>query len=251
MALLEVNNLTKRFGGLTATDDVSLSVTENTVHSIIGPNGAGKSTLLNQLIGSLKPDSGTVVFDGESLLGHPPHEINQRGIARVFQSPEVFPELTLLENVTIATLAARDGSFAITFFQHPRRRGEQVSAAEAALEEVGLLDQRETEALHLSRGDKRRLELAICLAHKPRLLLLDEPTAGMSQQETHSTTELLQQLADKGMTKIVIEHDMKVVFALSDEITVLHQGAVIAHGTPDEVRADQNVQDAYLGGVKE
>ncbi len=251
MALLEVNNLIKRFDGLTATDNVSLSVTENTVHSIIGPNGAGKSTLLNQLIGALKPDSGTIVFDGESLLGRPPHEINQRGIARVFQSPEVFPELTLLDNVTIATLAARDGSFAVNVFQHPRRRGEQVSAAEAALEEVGLLDLRETEALHLSRGDKRRLELAICLAHKPRLLLLDEPTAGMSQQETHSTTELLQQLADKGMTKIVIEHDMKVVFALSDEITVLHQGAVIAHGTPDEVRADQSVQDAYLGGAKE
>src|SRR5699024_4977056 len=130
-------------------------------------------------------------------------------------------------------------------------RGEQVSAAEQALDEVGLLALAHTEAVHLSRGDKRRLELAVCLAHKPRLLLLDEPTAGMSQQETGSTIELLQQLANKGMTKIVIEHDMKVVFALSDEITVLHQGTVISHGTPDAVRADQAVQDAYLGGAEE
>lgn len=250
MALLEVNNLVKQFGGLTATNDVSLSVAEKSVHSIIGPNGAGKSTLLNQLIGAIKPDSGHITFDGESLVGQPPHTINQRGIARVFQSPEIFPDMTLLDNVTIAALAARDGSFRMNFLQHPRRRAPQVAAAEQALDEVGLLAQAHTEAMHLSRGDKRRLELAVCLAHEPRLLLLDEPTAGMSQQETQSTTELLQRLARKGMTKIIIEHDMKVVFALSDEITVLHQGTVISHGTPDEVRDDQTVQDAYLGGVE-
>ncbi|HLQ84521.1 MAG TPA: ABC transporter ATP-binding protein [Salinisphaeraceae bacterium] len=251
MALLEVHNLVKRFGGLTATNNVSLNVTEKTVHSIIGPNGAGKSTFLNQLIGVIQPDSGSITFDGQSLLGQPPHEINQRGIARVFQSPEIFPELTLLENVTIAALAARDGSFAINFLEHPRKRAQQVEAAEQALDEVGLLSHAHSDALNLSRGDKRRLELAICLAHKPRLLLLDEPTAGMSLQDTHTTTELLKKLARKGMTKIVIEHDMKVVFELADEITVLHQGTVISHGMPDEVRADQAVQDAYLGGVKE
>lgn len=250
MALLEVNNLVKRFGGLTATNNVSLNVTENTVHSIIGPNGAGKSTFLNQLIGVLRPDSGTVTFDGQSLMGMPPHEINQRGIARVFQSPEIFSEMTLLENVTIAALAARDGSFSFNFLQHPDRRGEQVSFAEQCLEEVGLLGNASMEADNLARGDKRRLELAICLAHQPRLLLLDEPTAGMSQQDSRKTTELLKNMAAKGMTKIVIEHDMKVVFALSDEITVLHQGTVISHGTPDEVRDDQAVQDAYLGGVE-
>lgn len=251
MALLELDHLTKQFGGLTATNDVSLSVSENSVHSIIGPNGAGKSTLLNQMIGAIKPDSGTITFDGQSLIGKAPHEINQNGIARVFQSPEIFPEMSLLDNVTIAALAARDGSFSFNFLQHPVKRGEQVTAAEQALDEVGLLDKAYLEANNLARGDKRRLELAICLAHEPRLLLLDEPTAGMSQQDSRSTTELLQHLASKGMTKIVIEHDMKVVFALSDEITVLHQGTVISHGTPDEVRDDDTVQEAYLGGVEE
>lgn len=250
MALLEINNLVKSFGGVAATNDVSLSVSENSVHSIIGPNGAGKSTLLNQMIGAIKPDSGSINFDGHSLIGKAPHEINQSGIARVFQSPEIFPQMTLLDNVTIAALAARDGSFAFNFLQHPSKRGEQVTTAEQSLEEVGLLDKAHLESKNLARGDKRRLELAICLAHKPRLLLLDEPTAGMSQQDSRRTTELLQQLASKGMTKIVIEHDMKVVFALADEITVLHQGTVISHGTPDEVRDDDTVQEAYLGGVE-
>jgi len=250
MALLEVNNLVKRFGGLTATNNVSMTVTENTVHSIIGPNGAGKSTFLNQLIGALRPDEGNITFDGQSLIGKPPHEINQCGIARVFQSPEIFPEMTLLDNVTIAALAARDGSFSYNFLQHPSRRSEQITIAEECLDEVGLLRRANDRAVSLARGDKRRLELAVCLAHKPRLLLLDEPTAGMSQQDSRKTTELLQQLAAKGMTKIVIEHDMKVVFALSDEITVLHQGTVISHGTPGEVRDDQAVQDAYLGGAE-
>jgi|SRR5699024_8961308 len=251
MALLEVKNLVKRFDGLIATNDVSLSVTENTVHSIIGPNGAGKSTFLNQIIGAIPPDSGSITFDGRSLLGRSPQEINQRGIARVFQSPEIFPQLTLLENVTIAALAVRDGKFALNFLQHPQQRREQEEAAAASLDEVGLLHLADTEAAELSRGDKRRLELAICLAHEPRLLLLDEPTAGMSQQETQRTIELLKELSSKGMTKVIIEHNLKVIFELSDEITVLHQGAVIAHGTPDEVRDDQTVQDAYLGGVEE
>lgn len=250
MALLDVQGLVKRFGGLVATDHVDFSVEEGTVHSIIGPNGAGKSTFLNQLIGSLLPDEGSITFDGASIVGRKPYEINHLGISRVFQSPEVYPELSLLDNVTIAALAHRDGIFSFNIFQHPRRRLDMVQAAEAALEEVGLLEQRHHDATNLSRGDKRRLELAICLVQKPRLLLLDEPTAGMSQHETGATIELLHQLAEKGMTKIIIEHDMKVVFALSDEITVLHQGAVISHGTPDEVRDDQTVQDAYLGGVE-
>lgn len=250
MALLEVQGLVKRFGGLLATDHVDFTVDEGTVHSIIGPNGAGKSTFLNQIIGSLLPDEGSIRFAGQSLLGIKPYEINHLGISRVFQSPEIYPELTLLENVTIATLAHRDGIFSFNIFQHPKRRRDMVQAAEVALEEVGLIGQRHVQATNLSRGDKRRLELAICLAQEPRLLLLDEPTAGMSQHETGATIELLHQLAAKGMTKIIIEHDMKVVFALSNQITVLHQGAVISHGTPDEVRDDQTVQDAYLGGVE-
>lgn len=251
MGLLEVNNLSKRFGGLDAVSAVDLTIEPGEVHSVIGPNGAGKSTLLNMLTGNLVPDSGSIVFDGKPIAGRKPFEINQLGIARVFQSPEIFPELTLLDNVTIAALSARDGSFRLNALERPSTRDGAVAEAEEALEQVDLLEKRHVEALHLSRGDKRRLELALCLAHKPRLLLLDEPTAGMSQKETHTTTELLRKLAIGGMTKLVIEHDMKVVFALSDRITVLHQGKVIASGLPEEIREDEAVREAYLGGVEQ
>lgn len=248
--LLQVRGLCKRFGGLQATYEVDLAVREGTAHSIIGPNGAGKSTLLNLLIGQIVPDSGTVVFAGNSLIGRRPHEINQLGVARVFQTPAVFGEMTLRENVTIAALAARDGHFRFNIWQHPTRRRDAIAVAEEALAEVELDHLADAGADELSHGDKRRLELAICLAHKPRLLLLDEPTQGMSQSETHSTVELLRRLLRKGMTKVIIEHDMNVVFSLSDEITVLHQGEVIASGSPDVVRDDEAVLAAYLGGVE-
>jgi branched-chain amino acid transport system ATP-binding protein len=251
MALLEVSGVTKRFAGLLALDHVDLAVEEGSIRSIIGPNGAGKSTLLNVLTGSLQPDEGAVRFDGVSLVGRPPFAINQLGIARVFQTPEIFPELSLLDNVMIAALAARDGSFRFNMLEHPRRRGEVLDQAAEALAQVGLERMQQTEARHLSRGDKRRLELAICLAHRPRLLLLDEPTAGMSQSETHSTIQLLREISATGMTKVVIEHDMDLVFALSSQITVLHQGRVIADGAPEEIRANPAVQEAYLGGVQE
>ena len=249
MALLEVAGVSKRFGGLAALQDVKLDVAVGSIHAIIGPNGAGKSTLLNVLTGRIAPDRGSVVFDGESVLGVSPHEINQRGIARVYQTPEIFPEMTLLENVAIAALAARDGSFRFNLFQHPRRLKGIADEAEAALADVGLGRSAGMEARHLSRGDKRRLEMAICLAQKPRLLLLDEPTAGMSQHETQGTVELLKRISGNGMTKLIIEHDMHVVFSLSDRITVLHQGRVIADGTPEAIRADDAVQEAYLGGA--
>jgi branched-chain amino acid transport system ATP-binding protein len=250
VALLEVRGLCKRFGGLQATYEVDLTVREGTAHSIIGPNGAGKSTLLNLLIGQLTPDSGTIVFAGTSLVGRRPQHINQLGVARVFQSPAVFSEMSLVDNVTIAALAARDGTFRLNLLQHPTRRGDAVAAAEEALMEVGLAGAADLAADELSHGDKRRLELAICLAHQPRLLLLDEPTQGMSQAETKATVELLRNLLRMGMTTVVIEHDMKVVFSLSDEITVLHQGEVIASGEPQEVRDNEAVLEAYLGGVE-
>jgi branched-chain amino acid transport system ATP-binding protein len=183
------------------------------------------------------------------VLGLPPYEINQRGMARVFQTPEIFPEMTLTENVAIAALAERDGSFARNFLQHPRELRSVRETAEVMLGDVGLQDKRDVEARHLARGDKRRLELAICLAHRPRLLLLDEPTAGMSHHDTHSTAELLRRIARESMTKLIIEHDMDVVFSLSDRITVLHQGGVLAEGTPDEIRGNAAVQEAYLGGA--
>ena len=251
MALLEVKNLSKSFGGLMAVNKAHLSVEAGRAHSIIGPNGAGKSTFLNMIIGSLTPDEGSVTFEGRSLLGLSPQAINQRGIARVFQSPAVYPDMTVLENVTVATLAKRDGSFGFNFLELPGRRTGAVAAAEAALVDVELQDKRFEEAKTLSHGDKRRLELAICLAQKPKLLLLDEPTAGMSQGDTAATTELLKTLAAKGdMTKVIIEHDMHVVFSLAEHITVLHQGSVIADGPPDAVKNSAAVQEAYLGGME-
>ncbi len=250
MALLDAKGVTKSFAGLTALDGVDLVVEQGTVHAIIGPNGAGKSTLLNVLTGQLQPDHGRVVFDGNDLAGRAPYAINQLGIARVFQTPQIYPEMSCLENVVIATLAARDGAFALNAFQHPRRLGPLADEADVLLEMVGIARFARVEARYLSRGDKRRLELAICLAHKPKLLLLDEPTAGMSHHETQGTTELLRRIAGTGMTKVIIEHDMDVVFALSDRITVLHQGRVIAEGPPDAIRADAAVQDAYLAGVQ-
>ncbi|MBX6322072.1 MAG: ABC transporter ATP-binding protein [Rhodospirillaceae bacterium] len=250
MALLEVNGLTKRFGGLTALDQVELAVEAGAVHSIIGPNGAGKSTLLNVLTGSLKPDDGSVRFEGRSLLPLTPFAINQLGIARVFQTPQIFHDLTLHQNVMIAAFAARDGSFRRNLLEHPRHNADVAEAALAALAEVGLEHHAGLVAGHLSRGDKRRLELAICLAHRPKLLLLDEPTAGMSQAETQDTIALLRKLSAKGMTKVVIEHDMNLVFSLSSRITVLHQGRVIADGPPEAIRDNAAVREAYLGGAR-
>jgi len=226
-------------------------VKEGSTHCIIGPNGAGKSTLVNVLTGQIRPDEGHVRFAGRSLDAVRPHDINQRGITRVFQSPSIFGEMSLRDNVAIAALAKRDGKFRFNLLQPRSRMATPWKHADEKLEAVGLADQRHTEAEHLSRGDKRRLELAICLAAEPRLLLLDEPTAGMSRHETESTIDLLKQITSTGVTKVVIEHDMHLVFSLAERLTVLHQGGVIAEGTPDEVRNNKQVVEAYLGGARE
>ncbi len=249
MAALEVSGLKKSFGGLKALNDVNLTVQFGTVHAIIGPNGAGKSTLLNAFVGRLIPDAGSVVFDGISLVGLQPHEINQAGVVRVFQTPEIFGELTLLDNVLIPAFSHRDGEFELNGWS---RAAEQASVHEAAkhmLEDVGLYGKRNMIANSLSRGDKRRLELAMCLAQEPKLLLLDEPTAGMSRADTNSTIDLLQRLGDGKVTKIIIEHDMHVVFSLAEKISVMAQGAIIAEGAPDAIKTDPRVQEAYLGGA--
>ena len=249
MAILQVRSVSKSFGGLRALNDVSLAIEDGSVHAIIGPNGAGKSTLLNCFVGRLRPDAGGVWFDGRALVGLSPHEINQAGVARVFQTPEIFADLSLFENVLIPTLARRDGAFALNAWTRLGSRAEIRARAEHALEEVGLVDARDELAGTLSRGDKRRLELAMCLVQEPKLLLLDEPTAGMSRADTHRTIDLLQRIGERRVTKVIIEHDMQVVFALASRISVLAQGAVIAEGDPSSIKSDPRVQEAYLGGA--
>ena len=249
MATLEVSGLKKSFGGLKALNDVNLSVQFGTVHAIIGPNGAGKSTLLNAFVGRLIPDAGSVVFDGISLVGLQPHEINQAGVVRVFQTPEIFGELSLLDNVLIPAFSHRDGEFQLNGWSRASEQAHVYEVAKHMLEDVGLYAKRDMIANSLSRGDKRRLELAMCLAQEPKLLLLDEPTAGMSRAETNSTIDLLQRLGDGKVTKIIIEHDMHVVFSLAEKISVMAQGAIIAEGAPEAIKNDPRVQEAYLGGA--
>ena len=247
--VLHVDDVSKNFGGLQALADIDLQVAEGQTHALIGPNGAGKSTLLNVCIGRIAPDTGAVVFDGKVITGKQPHEINQMGVVRVFQTPEIFPDLTLLQNVMVPAFAKRDGSFRLNAMQMVANQAEIRDEAEHWLEDVGLKEQKNVLASSLSRGDKRRLELAMGLIQHPRLLLLDEPTAGMSRHDTNSTIDLLKKFKDRGMTKVIIEHDMHVVFSLADRITVLAQGQIIADGTPDEVRGNARVQEAYLGGT--
>jgi len=247
--VLHVADVHKHFGGLHALADIDLQVEEGQTHAIIGPNGAGKSTLLNVIVGRLPPTSGAVVFDGQVLTGKRPHEINQLGVARVFQTPEIFPELSVLQNVMAPAFARRDGAFRVNIFRPLEREDEIRAEAEAILEDVGLGERRHTHAGVLSRGDKRRMELAMCLIQHPRLLLLDEPTAGMSRHDTNTTIDLLKKIKARGMTKVIIEHDMHVVFSLADRISVLSGGRIIAEGLPDEVRGNARVQEAYLGGA--
>jgi len=248
MGILEVKNVSKRFGGLQALGDVNLSVADNTVHAIIGPNGAGKSTLLNCLVGKLIPDSGSVMFDGQSVLGRKPYEINQMGISRVFQTPEIFGDLTVLENMLIPCFAKRDGSFRMHAIESISNEKEITEKAEHMLREMNMVDKRHMHAASMSRGDKRRLEIGMCLAQDPRLLLLDEPTAGMARADTNNTIDLLKQIKEeRDITIAIIEHDMHVVFSLAERITVLAQGTPLVEDTPDNIKGNPKVREAYLG----
>ena len=248
MGILEIKGVNKRFGGLQALGDVNLSIAENTVHAIIGPNGAGKSTLLNVLVGKLIPDSGSVMFDGQSILGRQPYEINQIGISRVFQTPEIFADLTVFENVMIPCFAKRDGAFRLHALGSVGHETDIHETAEAILEDVDMLEKRHMIASSLSRGDKRRLEMAMCLVQKPRLLLLDEPTAGMARADTNNTIDLLKEIkAKRDITMAIIEHDMHVVFSLAERITVLAQGTPLVEDTPENIKGHPKVREAYLG----
>ncbi|MEM6304587.1 MAG: ABC transporter ATP-binding protein [Pseudomonadota bacterium] len=248
MGILEVKNVGKRFGGLQALGDVNLSVAENSVHAIIGPNGAGKSTLLNCFVGKLIPDTGSVMFDGQSVLGRKPYEINQMGISRVFQTPEIFGDLTVMENMLIPCFAKRDGAFRMHAIEGVSQEKDIIATAEHMLEDMNLIDQREQHAAAMSRGDKRRLEIAMCLAQDPRLLLLDEPTAGMARADTNNTIDLLKKIKEeRDITIAIIEHDMHVVFSLAERITVLAQGTPLVEDTPDNIKGHPKVREAYLG----
>ncbi|MEM9329949.1 MAG: ABC transporter ATP-binding protein [Pseudomonadota bacterium] len=250
MGILEVTDVNKRFGGLQALKDVNLSVEEGSVHAIIGPNGAGKSTLLNCFIGKLEPDTGSVMFDGNSLLGIKPHQINQLGVSRVFQTPEIFTDLTVFENVLIPCFAKRDGSFELNAMPSVTSQTDVREKAEQMLIDVNMIDKKDEDAASLSRGDKRRLEMAMCLAQDPKLLLLDEPTAGMARADTNNTIDLLKEIQEaRGITMAIIEHDMHVVFSLAEKITVLAQGTPIVEDVPEKIKGHPKVQEAYLGGA--
>ena len=251
MGLLETTDLTKSFGGLTAVDRVNLDIEEGESVSVIGPNGAGKSTLINLITRMLDVTSGDIRFKGDSIVRAEPHEVVQQGVSRSFQTASIFPELSVEENAQIAALAAEHGSFRFNFLRRRDSYGEVDDLARRMLDAVDLWSQRNVTAADLPYGDKRRLEIGIALASEPDLLLMDEPTAGMSPEETAATVELVEEVKEElGLTIMLVEHDMEIVFNVSDRIVVLNRGSVIAEGTPEEVQGDPEVQEAYLGGVE-
>ncbi|HET7847531.1 MAG TPA: ABC transporter ATP-binding protein [Pseudolabrys sp.] len=242
--LLQVDSLSKRFGGIVATDNLSLAIEKGELHAIIGPNGAGKTTLIAQLAGQLTPDSGSICFAGEDIGILPMHRRSQLGLARSFQITSLFLDLSVLDNVALAVQARAGHSF--RFWQDARREPALRDPGRAALERVGLLPRAELPASALSHGEHRLLELAMALAGNPRMLLLDEPMAGLGPEESARMVTMLRALKS-GLTILLVEHDMEAVFALAERITVLVYGRVIASGIPQEIRANAQVRDAYLG----
>ena len=246
MNLLEVRSVSKSFGSLAAVSDVSLAVPAGELRAIIGPNGAGKTTFFNLISGFFPPTRGDIVFDGQVVTRLPAYRRVERGMARTFQVTEIFPELTVLENIRIAA------EVALGFRLHPWLGRREASQLKERVDEImqlaGLSSKADRLVGELAHGDQRAAEIAMALALKPRLLLLDEPTAGMGDQETYEITSLIRRLhRDSKYTIVLIEHDMRVVFHLADRITVLDQGRVLAEGTPKEIAANDAVQAAYLG----
>ncbi|WP_225335364.1 ABC transporter ATP-binding protein [Halomicrobium urmianum] len=249
MALLETRNLTKEFGGLTALNQVDISIEQGELVSLIGPNGAGKSTLINTITGMLEPTTGEITYAGTDIVGMEPFEIAQLGVGRSFQTASIFPDLTVRENVEVAAFATEHDSFSVNFFRRRDAYDDVRTRTDRILEVIELEDEADDAAEALPYGDKRRLEVAIGLATDPDLMFMDEPTAGMSPSETDMTVSLIRDLLEEqGMTVFLVEHDMDVIFDVSDRIVTLDKGEIIAKGTPAEIRDDPTVREAYLGG---
>lgn len=249
MPLLECRGLVRRFGALVAVDGIDLAVEPGEIRAVIGPNGAGKSTVFNLITSVLRPSAGQVIFAGEDITGMPVHQVAQKGIARTFQLCHIFPALTVRENVRIAA-QARDGR-RWQFLGGGRVLNRSASAAAEAIARMRLTRMADATAAMLSHGDQRLLEIAMAIAQKPRLLMLDEPTQGLSIEETGRAVQILKDMLTEGdLSVLLVEHDMEVVFKLADNITVLHRGRVIADGSPTAVRASAEVRSAYLGGAQ-
>ncbi len=247
-ARLEVQALVKRFGGLLATDQVSLTIEPGEIHAVIGPNGAGKTTLIHQLGGELRPDEGRILLDGQEIGGLPPFKRALAGLGRSYQITSVFPDFTVLQNVALAVQAHSGHSF--RFWQPAASEAALTEPARAALQQTGLAARADVPVAALAHGERRQLEIAMTLAAAPRVLLLDEPMAGMSHAESEQVVHMLAALKGR-YTVLLVEHDMDAVFALADRITVLVYGRVIACGTPEQIRADERVREAYLGTQEE
>jgi branched-chain amino acid transport system ATP-binding protein len=247
MAILETKNLGKSFGALTAVKDVSLAIEAGSLHSVIGPNGAGKTTLFNLLTGTFPPSRGTILLDGKDITGTPANRIAHLGLARSFQRTNVFPAFTLLENVWAAAFAT-GSSWKGLLYKPAMNYPEVAERARQALTDVGLADKAGQLAREISHGEQRQLELAIALAAAPRVLLLDEPAAGLSAEETRRMVQLVRALKGR-YTIVLIEHKIDIIMSVSDRISVMHFGSLIAEGTPQEIRSNPEVRRAYLGGI--